>query len=80
MGSLLGDKAVSTVFDNSKIRRFVPDFVCTTPFAQGVRQTIAWFDADASRRVIDEQSNANYDMLIEAYHAGEREARRRFLA
>ena len=28
-GTLLGDKAHSAVFDNAKIKRFVPDFVST---------------------------------------------------
>ncbi|MEZ4836238.1 MAG: hypothetical protein R2873_30285 [Caldilineaceae bacterium] len=28
---LLGDKAHSVIFDNSKVKRLVPDFVCTTP-------------------------------------------------
>ena len=45
-GTLIGDKAVSVVFDNSKIKRFVPDYVATTRFSQGIRQSLAWFDAD----------------------------------
>jgi len=36
-GSLIGDKANSVVFDNTKLKRIVPDFVCTTSFAEGVR-------------------------------------------
>ena len=28
-GELLGDKAATVVFDNSKIKRLVPDFICT---------------------------------------------------
>lgn len=39
-GPLLGDKAVSVVFDNSKIKRLVPSFRCDTRYDQGVR--IAW--------------------------------------
>ena len=34
-GNLLGDKAHSAVFDNSKIKRFVPDYVATIPFSEG---------------------------------------------
>ena len=79
-GGLAGDKAVSVVFDNSKIRRFVPDYCATVPFARGVRQTMAWFDADAARRQIDDDANATYDKLIDAYEAGTREALRRFRA
>ncbi len=67
LGGLLGDKAVSVVFDNSKIKRFVPEYSATTPFAQGIRRTIAWFDADPARRQIDDEANARWDKLIDAY-------------
>ena len=36
-GSLIGDKAVSVVFDNSKLKHIVPDMKTTVPFNQGVR-------------------------------------------
>jgi len=77
-GGLLGDKAVSVVFDNTKIKRFVPDYCATVPFTRGIRQTLAWFDADASRREIDDEANARWDRLIEAYERGAQEALRRF--
>jgi hypothetical protein len=41
-GTLKGDKAHPGVFDNSKIKRFVPDFCCRTPFAAGVRESVRW--------------------------------------
>ncbi|MCD6417037.1 MAG: SDR family oxidoreductase [Planctomycetes bacterium] len=66
-GTLLGDKAVSSVFDNSKIKRFVPDFVATTRFIDGVRQSVEWFDADPARCVIDEVANSQWDKIIEVY-------------
>ena len=69
-GSLIGDKAVSVVFDNSKIRRFVPGFCATTRFEQGIRQSLAWFDADPARKQIDEQANVLWDKLIRSYEAG----------
>ena len=59
-----GDKAHSAVFDNSKIKRFVPDFTCTVPWAEGVRRSLAWFEADASRRTIDEGHNRVIDALV----------------
>ena len=68
------------VFDNSKIKRFVPGYCATVPFARGVRQTMAWFDADPARRQIDDAANATYDKLIDAYEAGTREALQRFRA
>ena len=69
-GGLLGDKAVSVVFDNSKLKRFVPDFVCTKPLAQGIRECIAWYRADPKRQVIDEPMNELHDKVIAAYLKG----------
>lgn len=66
-GGLLGDKVHSAVFDNSKIKRFVPDFVCTVPWSEGVRRAMAWFESDAQRRTIDAAHNAALDAAIAAY-------------
>jgi nucleoside-diphosphate-sugar epimerase len=78
MGTLLGDKSHSALFDNAKIKRFVPDFVCTTRYREGIARTVAWFDADPARRQIDEDANAAWDRLIAAYERGLEAARREF--
>jgi nucleoside-diphosphate-sugar epimerase len=67
LGSLTGDKSSSVVFDNTKIKRFVPTYTAKVPFAEGIRRTIAWFDADPARQQIDEPANAAWDKLIDAY-------------
>jgi nucleoside-diphosphate-sugar epimerase len=67
LGSLIGDKVNSAVFDNSKIKRFVPEFDCKVSWAEGIRRTIAWFEADPSRQTIDEESNQLWDNIIESY-------------
>jgi nucleoside-diphosphate-sugar epimerase len=77
-GTLLGDKAVSVVFDNSKIKRFVPGYQATTSFAEGIRQSLSWFNADERRKQIDDQVNATQDKLIAAYEKGMTEAVKRF--
>jgi nucleoside-diphosphate-sugar epimerase len=77
-GTLLGDKSVSVVFDNSKIKRFVPDYSATTTFAEGVRKSLAWFNADPSRKRIDHEVNTITDKLIAAYEKGLSEAVRSF--
>ena len=77
-GTLLGDKAVSAVFDNSKIRRFVPGFEATTPFAEGIRRTLAWFEADPARQAVDAGHDALLDRLIAAYRRGLDAARTSF--
>ena len=78
VGGLTGDKAVSVVFDNSKIKRFVPGYCAKVPFAQGIQRTIDWFDADSRRKQIDEDANASWDKLIDAYESGLDEVLRRF--
>jgi nucleoside-diphosphate-sugar epimerase len=69
-GGLHGDKSNSVVIDNTKIKRFVPDFVATTRFRDGVKRSIAWFDAEASRRKIDADANRRYDTLVATYRGG----------
>lgn len=64
---LLGDKAHSMVFDNSKLRRVVPDYVATIPFEQGAREIVAWYDEDPERRRVDPARDALMDRLVEAY-------------
>jgi nucleoside-diphosphate-sugar epimerase len=64
---LLGDKAWSVVFDNEKIKRFVPDFRATIPFHQGILKTLAWFDKDERRKGIDDAVNRDMDDLLAAY-------------
>lgn len=66
-GSLLGDKTWSAVFDNSKIKAFVPGFQARIPFREGVRRTLAWFDADPARKRIDAAVNAEMDRILAAY-------------
>jgi nucleoside-diphosphate-sugar epimerase len=77
-GTLIGDKSVSVVFDNTKIKRFVPGYRATTSFAEGIRQSLAWFNADTSRRQIDQQVDARLDKLISAYAKGMSDAVRSF--
>jgi nucleoside-diphosphate-sugar epimerase len=67
VGSLIGDKANSVVFDNSKIKRYVPEFTCTVPWSEGVRRALAWHEADPARRSIDADLNKIWDTLIAAY-------------
>lgn len=62
--SLLGDKAHSMLFDNSKLLSLVPEFATTISFRQGAEETLAWFDADPSRRVVDGALNETLDRIV----------------
>jgi len=66
-GGLLGDKTWSVAFDNTKIKRFVPDYVATTPLVEGVQQSIDWLSKDPSRQGIDEAFNQKTEKLIAQY-------------
>jgi|SRR5271169_6618338 len=69
-GTLLGDKAVSVIFDNSKIKRFVPDFTARIPFSQGIKRTLAWFQADRKRQVVSEKTDSMMEGLLAAFEGG----------
>ena len=77
-GTLIGDKANSAVFDTTKIKRFVPDFRAVTPYSEGIRRTVAWFDADPARQRVDAEMDASWDRLIAAYEQGLAKAREAF--
>ncbi|MCB0045896.1 MAG: SDR family oxidoreductase [Caldilineaceae bacterium] len=66
---LLGDKAHSMVFDNTKIKRTVPEFNPTIPFWAGAREIMAYYDEDPAHQVIDEKADAMMDKIIAAYEA-----------
>jgi nucleoside-diphosphate-sugar epimerase len=70
-GGLLGDKAWSVVFDNSKIKTWVPGFRCEIPFRAGICRTVAQLEADKSRQRIDDAVNRDLDHILAACgHAG----------
>ena len=67
IGSLHGDKTASVIFDNSKIKRFVPGFQTRVSFAEGMRRAVAWFEEDPRRKTIDQNFNVMYDRIIDNY-------------
>lgn len=64
---LLGDKTHSAVFDNTKLRRVVPDFVATIPFESGAREIINWYDEDPTRHHTDPAIDEAMNTLIARY-------------
>ena len=65
LGSLIGDKANSVVFDNSKLKRAVPDFVPTVRFEQGIRDTIENIMAHPELQTEDPEFDEWCDKVIE---------------
>lgn len=67
LGSLVGDKSNSVVFDNNKIKRFVPDYSCEVKWAEGVRRSLAWFEQHPEFQTIDHERNALWNVIISVY-------------
>jgi nucleoside-diphosphate-sugar epimerase len=65
--ALLGDSAHSMIFDNSKLRRVVPDYVATITLEQAAPEIIAWHDQDPSRQNVDPDLDAVMDKLVASY-------------
>lgn len=66
-GGLIGDKANTVVFDNSKIKRAVPEFTATTRFDQGVRRSIDYIYSHESCQRPDPEFDAWCDSVIQIY-------------
>jgi nucleoside-diphosphate-sugar epimerase len=71
-GTLLGDKAHSVLFDNTKIKSFVPGFRARIPFREGIRRTLAWFEASPDRMRSTGETDRLLDRLLAAFgHASQ---------
>ena len=65
--SILGDKAVSFLFDNSKIRSFVPEFAPRVLFAEGIGRSLAWFDAHPQLKVPNATMDGEMDTILDSW-------------
>ena len=75
-GSLLGDKANTVVFDNSKLKRLVPGFTATIRADQGIRSTIEYVLSHPECQVEDPAFDDWCDRVIEALEEAKRKIRR----
>ncbi len=66
-GGLTGDKSNSVIFDNTKIKTFVPDFKATIPFKHGVKRVLDWFEEDKKRQVINKHTDELLNRIISEY-------------
>ena len=71
-GELLGDKAATVVFDNSKIKRLVPDFICTTSMADGLRQAVQYMLSHPETQTPDSEFDSWCDRIADAMCAADR--------
>jgi len=68
-GNLKGDKSHPAIFDNSKIKRFVPDFVCRKAFREGIKESVNWMRGHPERQNLNPQVDAMIDPVIAAWNA-----------
>jgi nucleoside-diphosphate-sugar epimerase len=61
---LLGDKAHSVIFDNTKIKKFVPEFDARIPFRQGAQEIAAWYAENPDFQKIDPAFDAMLDRIV----------------
>ena len=66
-GGLIGDKANSVVFDNTKLKRIVPEFKATTRFHTGVKKTVDHILDHPELQVLDPEFDLWCDQIIAAY-------------
>jgi hypothetical protein len=64
---LLGDKTHSVIFDNTKIKRFVPGFECTIPFARGAEEIVDFYDKNPKFEPINPTLDQLMDGLAEKF-------------
>ncbi len=64
---LLGDKAHSVIFDNTKIKRFVPGFTCTIPFSQGAREIVDFYEQNPTFEAINQTVDQLMDRLVDRF-------------
>lgn len=64
---LLGDKAHSMIFDNSKIRKLVPDFNPTISFQQGATEIVKWYNENVHQQAPDEAITDFMDKIIREF-------------
>jgi nucleoside-diphosphate-sugar epimerase len=63
---LIGDKQFSVVFDNAKIKRYVPGYQATIPFHEGMRRSVRWVESIPGAKKVNAASDAFMDRLVAA--------------
>ena len=67
VGSLIGDKSNSVVFDNTKIKEAVPGFRCEVLWSEGLRRVLDWFEQHPQFKTVDAEFDALCDRIVAAY-------------
>ena len=76
VGSLIGDKSNSVIFDNTKLKRAVPDYIPSVSFAQGVKQTIDYVLSHPECQCPDPEFDLWCDNVIDALEKAKKELKK----
>ncbi|MCF7803083.1 MAG: NAD-dependent epimerase/dehydratase family protein [Candidatus Marinimicrobia bacterium] len=66
---LLGDKAHSMIFDNSKIKKMVPEFEAKVPFTDGAKEIADWYLSNQDDVSVDEDLDKTMDRMVADYES-----------
>jgi nucleoside-diphosphate-sugar epimerase len=71
LGGDFGEKLITFsrngVYDNAKVKALVPEFVCTTSLAQGLRKCIQFYHDNPEFKVVHPEWDATMDRLAAKY-------------
>lgn len=67
-GVLLGDKGLNREFNNTKIKKFVPEFNPKIKFKDGIKETINYYNSNPNEKKIDYLWDGKIDRTIEKYY------------
>jgi len=74
LGRHAGEKIMATVhhavYDSAKVRKAVPEFVCTTPFPEGIKRTIQFYLDNPEYQKVDEKWDSDFDRVVAGRHIG----------
>ena len=73
LNSNFGEKLIffsnNSILDSRKVRALVPEFVCVTRFAEGIRRTIQFYHDNPEFQVVHEEFDRKMDEIAGKYHA-----------
>ena len=73
LGRDFGEKLIffsnNCILDSRKVRALVPEFVCVTRFAEGIRRTIQFYLDNPEYQVVHEEFDRKMDEIERKYHA-----------
>ncbi|MCF8262168.1 MAG: SDR family oxidoreductase [Melioribacteraceae bacterium] len=64
---LLGDKAYSMIFDNTKIKSLAPEFKSEVSFEKGAKEIVMWYLENKERQIVDIEKDKLMDFLAEKF-------------